>query len=169
MSKYRQSSKDRRRCLEAIFRRYPEARLAVGTVVPRFAALTTEGSPEAARGASPRLIQAEARDALVDRLRAEIDEGRLAHGRVWDLDATFYPWGNLALAYEMRIGEELIQPIHAVSVAGRTGGLYLFADQLDAKAFRDAVRRRDGEAQITEELLLDNSGADRLIDAQRGA
>src|ERR1700760_1247003 len=76
--------------------------------VPRFVALTSEGPPEAGSSSAATLVLADDRVALADRLRAEIDEGRLAHGRVWDLDATFYRWGNLTLAYDVRIGEGLI-------------------------------------------------------------
>jgi hypothetical protein len=159
----------RRERLRAILSELPASEPPPSDPVPRFAALTSEGSPEAAGPRlSANLILAGDRGVLADRLRAEIEEGRLAHGRVWDLDATFYPWGNLAMAYEVRIGDELIRPVHAVSVEGRDGGLYLFADQLDAEAFCRAVRRRDRQAQISEELLHDNNGADRLIDSERG-
>lgn len=158
--------RSRRRHLEAILAEWPGVDPPRGET-PRFLALTSEGSPESSPSPVPTLVQADDRAGLVERLRIEIEDGRLAHGRIWDLDATFYPWGNLAMAYEVRIGEELIRPVHAVSVEGRDDGLYLFADQLDAEAFCRAVRRRDGRVRITEELLHDNSGADRLIDAQR--
>lgn len=159
----------RRRNLEAILAAWHASGPPTGAVVPRFAALTSEGSPEQAL--PPRasiLVTAENRTGLAESLRSEIEEGRLAHGRIWDLDAAFYPWGNLAMAYEVRIGEELVRPVHVVSVEGRDGGLYLFADRLDAEAFCRAVERRDGRACIIEEQLYDNSSADRLIDSRRG-
>jgi hypothetical protein len=167
MSEQVASQVERRHRLETILATHPGVGPAEFDAAPRFAALTSEGPPEAGNGAACRLVLADDRTALLGRLRAELDEGRLAHGRVWDLDADFYPWGNVAVAYEVRIGEEPIRPVHAVSVEGHDGGLYLFADELDAEAFCQAVRRRDGEARITEELLHDNSGADLLIDAQR--
>lgn len=157
----------RRRHLEAILAEWPGAGPPPGAEVPRFAALTSEGSPEQPPASAPSLVMAEERTGLAESLRAEIEDGRLAHGRIWDLDAPFYSWGNLAMAYEVRIGEEWVRPVHAVSVEGHEGGLYLFADQLDAQAFCRAVRRRDGQVQVTEEQLYDNSGADRLIDSQR--
>jgi hypothetical protein len=158
----------RRRHLEAIFAEWPGLAPPPAGETPRFAALTSEGSPESPPRPVPTLVLAEDRAGLAERLRAEIEDGRLAHGRIWDLDATFYPWGNMAIAYEVRIDDELIRPVHAVSVEGQDAGLYLFADQLDAEAFCHAVRRREGQVRVTELLLHHNSGADRLIDAQRG-
>lgn len=168
MSEQRKLQRARRERVEAICAEWPVVDPTPAGAIPRFAALSSEGSPETGRSLAATLILAGDRVALADRLRAELGEGRLAHGRVWDLDATFYPWGNLTLAYDVRIGEELIRPVHAVSIEGRDGGLYLFADRLDAEAFCRAVRRRDGQARITEERLHDNSGADRLIDSERG-
>lgn len=163
-SRLQEARRDR---LKTILAERPGGDQAPPGPIPRFVALTSEGSPEAGWLSGATLVLAEDRASLADRLRAEIDEGRLAHGRVWDLDATFYRWGNLTLAYDVRIGEELIRPVHAVSVEGQGGGLYLFADQLDAEAFCQAVRRRDVKAHITEEILHDNSGADLLIDSER--
>lgn len=157
----------RRERLESILSQWPAADPPPAEAVPRFAAITSEGSPESPPSPAPTLVLAEGRAGLAERLRAELEEGRLAHGRLWDLDAAFYPWGNLAMAYEVRIGEELIRPVHAVNVEGRDRGLYLFADQLDAEAFCRAVRRRDGRARLSEEQLYDNRRADRLIDAER--
>ena len=167
MNEQQGSGEERGARLESILGRHRCAEPPIYEEVPRFAAVTSEGPPEAGGSSGSRLVLAADQGALAGALRAELEEGRLAHGRVWDLDAVFYPWGNIGLAYEVRIGEEPIRAVHAVSVEGRDGGLYLFADQLDAEAFCRAVRRRDGEARITEELLHDNSGADRLIDAQR--
>lgn len=167
MNEQKGSGEERRAHLESILDLHPGAEAPEHDEVPRFAAVTSEGPPEAGGTVGSHLVLEADRVALAERLRAELDEGRLVHGRVWDLDAAFYPWGNIGLAYEVRIGEEPIQAVHAVSVEGRDGGLYLFMDPLDAEAFCRAVRRCDGEARITEELLHDNSGADRLIDAQR--
>jgi len=159
----------RRARLEAILSEWPGTEPPPRGGVPRFVALTSEGPPESSPSPAPTLVLAETRCVLAERLRAEIAEGRLAHGRIWDLDAAFYPWGNLALAYEVRVGEEPVRPVHAVSVEGAGGGLYLFADRLDADAFFRAVRRRKGRARVSEQCLYDNDGADRLIDAQREA
>lgn len=157
----------RRGRLEAILSEWPGTEPPPEGEVPRFAALTSEGSPESRPGRAPTLVLAEERCAIAERLRAEIAEGRLAHGRIWDLDAAFYPWGNLAVAYEVRVGGDPVRPVYAVSVEGVGAGLYLFADQLDAEAFCRAVHRREGRARVSEERLYDNNGADRLIDAQR--
>ncbi len=157
--------------LEAILSEFPGCAENNGVMpdpVPRFAAVTSEGPPESSLTSTRRLILAVGRGELAEALHDEIEEGRLAHGRVWDLDGTWYPWGNIGLAYEVRIGEELTRPVHAVSVDGEDGGLYLFADRLDAEAFCRAVRRRDGAARVREEVLHDNHGADRLIDSERG-
>lgn len=161
-------SATRRERLASILAEWPEGDPPPATEeVPRFVALISEGSPESPSARAPMLVFAEDRTGLAERLRVELADGRLAHGRLWDLDAAFYPWGNLAIAYEVRIGEELIRPVHAVSVEGDGGGLYLFADRLDAEAFCRVVRRRDGRAHVTETELHDNSAADRLIDAER--
>lgn len=167
MNEQSTASRARRERLESILSQWPTAEPPPDEPVPRFAAVTSEGSPESLPSPAPTLILAEGRAALAERLCAELEEGRLAHGRLWDLDAAFYPWGNLAMAYEVRIGEELHRPVHAVSVEGRADGLYLFADRLDADAFCLAVRRRDGRARVSEEQLYDNGRADRLIDAER--
>lgn len=157
----------RRERLESILARWPGADPPPAGEPPRFAALTSEGSPESPLSPAPTLILADDRARLAELLRAEIEEGRLAHGRLWDLDADFYPWGNLGMAYELRIGEELLRPVHVVNVEGRDDGLYLFADRLDADAFCRAVSRRAGRARVSEEQLYDNGRADRLIDAER--
>jgi hypothetical protein len=157
----------RRRHLEAIFAEWPGIAMPPAGETPRFAALTSEGSPESPPRPAPTLVLAEDRAGLAERLRAELENGRLAHGRIWDLDASFYPWGNMAIDYEVRIDDELIRPVHAVSVEGQDAGLYLFADQLDAEAFCHAVRRCKGQVRVTELLLHHNIEADRLIDAQR--
>lgn len=157
----------RRERLAAILAEWPGAEPPPTDEPPRFVALTSEGSPESPSWPAPTLVLAADRGALAERLRAELAEGRLAHGRLWDLDAEFYSWGNLTLDYEVRIGGELSRPVHAVSVEGRGAGLYLFADRLDAEAYCRAVRRRDGDVRLSEERLYDNDRADRLIDAER--
>jgi hypothetical protein len=166
--KRRVQERVRRERVEAIVAEWGVEKPITWDPVPRFAAVTSEGPPEAGRHSPSRLVLAADRRDMAEGLRADLEEGRLSHGRLWDLDAQFYPWGNLALAYELRIGEELIRPVHAVSVEGQGGGLYLFADQLDAEAFCRAVHRRDGRAEITTELLHQNDGADFLIDSERG-
>jgi hypothetical protein len=161
------SASPRRERLESILRRWSASEpLPVGEPL-RFVALTSEGSPESPPAGSPSLVFAGDLVGIAERLRAELEDGRFAHGRVWDLDATFYPWGNLVVAYEVTVGEELARAVHAVRVEGRDRAPYLFADRLDAEAFCGAVRRRAGRAHLSEELLHDNRGADRLIDAER--
>jgi len=141
----------------------------VGTEqVSRFAAVTSEGSMESSHAANGNLIVAGTPAELAERLRQEAGEGWLAHGRAWDLDAPWHPWGNLPIAYRVQAGEEITRPVPVVSVEGREDGIYLFDDLVDAEAFQNAVRHWGGEADLTEEPVHDNHAADRLIDAERG-
>jgi len=165
----------RRECLRAIAEEYTEeihdpaaARQLSGTEsVSRFAAVTSEGSPESTYASNGNLIVAESTSELAEALRGECGEGWLAHGRVWDLDAPWHLWGNLGVSYSVWVGEDAIRPVHLVSVECREDGIYAFDDPGDANAFLEAVRLHGGHAVLSEEPLQDHRGADRLIDAER--
>lgn len=165
----------RRERLQAIAEEYAErihepttkAQLKGTDPVSRFAAVTSEGSPESSYASNGNLIVAETAADLAERLRQECGEGWLAHGRAWDLDAPWHSWGNLEVSYSVAVGEGYRPPLHLVRVEDREEGDYLFEDLLDAEAFVEAVRRRGGEARLTANPLHDHRGADRLIDAER--
>ncbi len=70
----------------------------------RYAAVTSEGSSESSYRANGNLIVAESREDLAANLAGEATEGWLAHGRVWDLDGSWHPEGNLPLAYHAEVG-----------------------------------------------------------------
>lgn len=133
----------------------------------RYAAVTSEGSPESSLAEYGRLIVADTPAALAERLRQECDGGRLAHGRVWDLDGPWHLWGNLEVAYSVALGEEVSRPVHIVSVEFREDGIYAFEDPGDANAFLHAVRLHGGRAVLCEEQVHDHRGAETLIDAER--
>jgi len=143
------------------------AQLAGAEPVSRFAAVTSEGSPESSHAPSGNLLVADTPAGLAELLRQECGEGWLAHGRVWDLDAPFHLWGNLEVSYSVRVGEDAVRPVHLVAVEGREGGAFLFEDLLDAESFLQTVRRHGGEAELSEEPVHDHRGAERLIDAER--
>jgi hypothetical protein len=69
----------------------------------RFAAVTSPGPSDSEEAWAGNLIVADSVEALAELLREECGEGWLAHGRVWDLDASWHPWGNLSVAYSVRI------------------------------------------------------------------
>jgi hypothetical protein len=175
MSDTNREPKTRRARLAAIAAEYTElvhdstaaAQLAGADPVFRYAAVTSEGSPESSYASNGNLLVAEDPVALAELLRQECGEGWLAHGRVWDLDAPFHIWGNLEVAYSVRLGEEVGRPVHIVSVAGREDGTYLFDDLLDAETFARAVRRHGGEAELSQRSVNDHRATDRLIDAER--
>jgi hypothetical protein len=165
----------RRERLAAIAAEYTEeihesrtrAQLGGAEPVSRFAAVTSEGSMESSHAYNGNLIVADTPAELAECLRQEAGEGWLAHGRAWDLDVPWEVWGNLPISYRVQVGEEITRPVQVVSVESRDDGFYLFDDVVDAEAFQKAVRRWGGAADLTEEPVHDNRGADRLIDAER--
>jgi hypothetical protein len=175
MSRAVEEPKTRRARLAAIADEYTEqihdsrsaGQLAGADPVSRFATVTSEGSAESSYASNGNLLVADSTDALAELLRQECGEGWLAHGRVWDLDAPFHLWGNLEVAYSVRVGEDATRPVHLVSVEGREDGIYLFDDLLDAETFSAAVRRRGRGTDLSKEPIHDHRGADRLIDAER--
>lgn len=134
--------------------------------VSRYAAVTSEGSPESSYASNGTLIVAETTGTLAEALRQECGEGWLAHGRAWDLDAPWHLWGNLEIEYSVRIAGDDARSVHLVSVEGRSGGVYLFEDLIDAEAFQRMVRHRGGEARLAEEPIHGHRAADQLIDAE---
>jgi hypothetical protein len=133
----------------------------------RFAAVTSEGSPESSHASNGNLLLADSTDALAELLRQECGEGWIAHGRVWDLDSPWHLWGNLEVAYSVVVGKECARDVHTVVVEGREHGVFLFDDLVDAEAFRAKVRMRGDQAELSEEPINGHREADRLIDAER--
>jgi hypothetical protein len=146
----------------------PRARRALEGAEPvsRYAAVTSEGSPESSRLANGNLIVAESPGALGELLRQECGEGWLAHWRAWDLDRPWHLWGNLTVAYRVTVGEEVSRPVHLVTVEGREDGTYVFEDPVDAEAFCEVVRLHGGAALLCEEPVHAGRAADRLIEAE---
>ena len=70
----------------------------------RYAAVTSEGASDSSHRANGNLVVAEAGEDLAEILAGEASEGWLAHGRVWDLDRSWHPEGNLPLAYHAEVG-----------------------------------------------------------------
>jgi hypothetical protein len=167
--------KTRRARLAAIAAEYTEqihdsrtaGQLADAGPVSRFAAVTSEGSPESSYASNGNLLVADSTAALAELLRQECGEGWLAHGRVWDLDVPFHLWGNLEVAYSVRVGEDATSPVHVVAVEFREDGVYAFSDPADADAFLQAVRLHGGRAVLSEEPIHDHRSAERLVDAGR--
>jgi hypothetical protein len=89
---------------EEIHEQRTRRQLAASEAVSRFAAVTSEGSPESTYAQNGNLIVADTVEALAELVRQECDEGWLAHGRVWDLDGPWNLWGNLAGAYLVQVG-----------------------------------------------------------------
>jgi hypothetical protein len=169
-----QGPKTRRDHLAAIAAEYTEeiheprtkAQLNGTRPVARFAAVTSEGSPESSYASNGNLIVADTTTRLAEQLRQECGEGWLAHGRVWDLDAPWHLWGNLEIVYSVEVGDGARRSVHLVSVEGREDGIYVFDDRVDAEAFQRMVRHRGGEAVLSEESVHDHRAADQLIDAE---
>jgi hypothetical protein len=152
---------------EELHDRHAARQLAGLEPAARYAAVTSEGSPESSHAEHGRLIVADTSGALAERLGQECGRGRLAHGRAWDLDAPWHSWGNLEVAYSVAVGEEVVRPVHIVSVEFREDGIYAFEDPGDANAFLRAVRLHGGRAVLSEERVHDHRGAEALIDAER--
>jgi hypothetical protein len=135
--------------------------------VSRYAAVTSEGSPDSSYASNGNLLIADSAGDLAVQLGGECGEGWLAHGRAWDLDAPWHSWGNLGVAYSVSVGDGYRSPVHCVSVEFREDGVYAFEDPADASAFLEVVRLHGGRAVLSELALQDHRGAERLIDAER--
>lgn len=152
---------------EGIHRQGTEAQLDGTDPVSRYAAVTSEGSPESIYSSNGNLIVADTEAELAEQLRSECGEGWLAHGRAWDLDSPWHLWGNLGVSYSVGVGAGITRPIHVVSVEFREDGIHAFDDPVDAAAFLEAVRLHGGRGVLSEKTVHDHHGADRLIDAER--
>lgn len=79
------------------------AQLAGREPVARYAAVTSEGSPESMYSANGNLIVAASAEELAGRLAREVGEGWPSHGRACDLDGGWDPWGNLAVEHRVEL------------------------------------------------------------------
>jgi hypothetical protein len=154
-------------CTEEIHDPRTRRQLARLEPVDRYAAVTSEGSPESSYASNGNLIVADQPGALAEGLRQDAGEGWMAHGRVWDLDAPWHSWGNIGVTYSVHIGDDHLSSVHVVTVEGRKDGTHLFGDLLDAETFAEAVRRHGGSADLYTRPLDDHRASERLIDAGR--
>jgi hypothetical protein len=143
--------------------------LALDEPVCRYAAVTSEGSAESSYASNGNLLVFGSFAEMSELLAGEAAAGWLAHGRAWDLDTDWDPWGNLAVAYQVKVGRAGPEPVTVVEVDGRDDGIYLFVDQDDAQAFGEAVRRGGGSCSKWEEVVSDGESAQRLIEAERAS
>jgi hypothetical protein len=141
--------------------------LAQSEPVSRYAAVTSEGSVESSYASNGNLLVFGSFAEMSEVLAGEAAEGWLAHGRAWDLDTDWDPCGNLAISYQVQVGQAGPQALFLVEVDGRGDGFYLFSDQGDAKAFGDAVGVNGGSCSSWEEVVNDGESARRLIEAER--
>jgi hypothetical protein len=75
--------------------------------VTPFAAVTSEGSAESSFHSNGNLLVFGTRAEMEAALADEALDGWVTHGRLWDLDAEWDPWGNLQLicTVEIRAGQ----------------------------------------------------------------
>ena len=71
--------------------------------VAPFAAVTSGGSADSSFHSNGNLRVFGSRAEMETVLAAELLEGWVAHGRLWDLDAEWDPWGNLQLICSVAI------------------------------------------------------------------
>jgi hypothetical protein len=138
--------------------------LATAQLAPRYAAATSKTAPDPTRPTGSKLLVADSVEVLARLLDRERDEGRLAYGRAWDLDAPWDSLGNLDARYSVRVETE--SSVFGVMVPEREDGLYLFEEHHDAEDFAEAVRRHGEIADLSEELIYHRRGADGLIAAE---
>jgi hypothetical protein len=79
------------------------AQLAGREPVSRWAIVTSEGSAESSFASNGNLLVADSPDELGDLIAKEVAEGWPTHGRVWDLDADWDPWGNLQVVHRVAL------------------------------------------------------------------
>lgn len=73
--------------------------------VAPLAAVTSEGSAESSFHSNGNLLVFGTKAEMEQALARELLDGWVAHGRVWDLDREWDPWGNLTLACTVKVGE----------------------------------------------------------------
>lgn len=98
-----------------IYEKTTAAQLAGGEPVSRYAAVTSEGTAESTHAANGKLLLADTTDELAVLLAEEAGEGWPTHGRVWDLDGGWDPWGNLTVTHRV----ELCPPSEDDAAEGR--------------------------------------------------
>jgi hypothetical protein len=79
------------------------AQLAGREPVWRYAAVTSEGTAESTYAANGNLLVADTASELAALLAKEVGEGCPTHGRVWDLDGAWDPWGNLTVTHRVEL------------------------------------------------------------------
>lgn len=151
-------------------RRTQLAFLAPDERTPRFAAVTSTGRPRPGLHAvGCRLLVADSIWVLGSLLDHERDAGRLAHGRVWDLDGTWDALGNFDPRYSSRVVAETDVFPAPVRVPERTKTC-LFDHPRDAEDFAPPVRHRGEPAVLSrEDPLHHGRGAEAPIGADAAA
>lgn len=79
------------------------AQLAGREPVSRYAAVTSEGTAGSTYAANGNLLVADTTEELAALLAKEVGEGWPSHGRAWDLDGAWDPWGNLAVTHRVEL------------------------------------------------------------------
>jgi hypothetical protein len=74
--------------------------------VSRFAAVISEGSAESTYAANGNLLVADTTEELTGLLAREVGEGWPTHGRAWDLDREWDPWGNLGVEHRVELSHD---------------------------------------------------------------
>ena len=124
MSPASRNNQDRRRDrLSVIAEQFTEmihhartaGQLAGREPVSRYAAVTSEGSAESTYAANGNLLVADTTEELAVLLAKEVGEGWPSHGRIWDLDGAWDPWGNLVVTHRV----ELCPPRDGDAAEGR--------------------------------------------------
>jgi hypothetical protein len=86
-----------------------ETRDQLGGIEPvaPFAAVTSEGSADSSFHSNGNLRVFGTKAEMEAALAGELMEGWVSHGRIWNLDAEWDPWGNLDLicSVEVRDGQ----------------------------------------------------------------
>jgi len=73
--------------------------------VAPLAAVTSEGSAESSFHSNGNLLVFGTKREMEQVLARGLLDGWVAHGRVWDLDREWDPWGNLTMSCTVQIGE----------------------------------------------------------------
>ncbi|MGD9734956.1 MAG: hypothetical protein AB7V58_05010 [Solirubrobacterales bacterium] len=116
------------------------AQLAGREPVSRWAAVTSEGTAESSLAANGNLLVADSVGDLAVLLAKEVAEGWLTHGRVWDLDGDWDPWGNLSVVHRVEPAGGEVRPLGAIVddiaaealILGDQGVLELIEEIIDA-------------------------------------